>query len=255
MISSNGATAKKIIRNGTGIVCRYNDKVVSDSTVTDGLILWFDGNDFINSPKTTVLRDRSGMGNTGIPSNFAYTGLSGSNDLGGIVFNKDSNCITVPYASIMNMNQEITIDCTVLLKSLPSSESNFVDRNGYMGYRIGIHQAGYIHTTFGWGASNYYDDYGDSTQPRFVPQMNRKYNYVWRASLIDGSSKLTVDGVLFGTRIMADSIGKQFMAGNTGILIGMMSNGVHMDGIIYSVKVYNRALTDAELVRNYNASK
>lgn len=58
--------------------------LLSPRIVKNGLVLYLDGRDFTNSPPSALWMDRSGLGNNAVPTGFAYTTLSGSDGNGGV---------------------------------------------------------------------------------------------------------------------------------------------------------------------------
>ena len=213
--------------------------------VTDGLVLYLDGKDFTNSPPTTTWIDKSGLGNNATPSGMAYTTASGSDGSGGVMFDGiddianlgvntvgDSGSFTIELKFVM---------CTSSQKTLISKANGLLANARIL---IDVYPANTIRF-FGYNTLD--ATTGDSVGVAVVAG-----TLAYGTFIFDGTNfKTYIDGVL-----------KQSTAG-IGILkpilnnfnIGHRFNSAFYNNSIKSVKVYNRALTDSEIVKNYNASK
>lgn len=81
----------ELLRNGVNIFSIEQ----TSGIVTDGLVLWLDGEDFSNDPATTTWVDKSGNGNDAIANGFAYTSESGSDGNGSVVFDGVDDYFTI----------------------------------------------------------------------------------------------------------------------------------------------------------------
>lgn len=212
--------------------------------VQNGLVLSFDGKDFTNSPGTTSWVDKSISGNNSVPTNFAYTTTSGSDDAGAVAFDG-----TDDYASFTNPNiysSSFTISMFVFFNednreilfgdySLPNSISVNFEKN--TSGRLRLY----------WGGAP------DISTPSGVTPINQYCHLVVVASKESGTVKFYVDGIEVHSYsgVLSDKtptglayIGRDNRTGITA-----------MNGKIKNFQVYDRALSVDEILQNWAASK
>ena len=214
-----------------------NNKKKKD-IVKDGLKLWLEAKDFTNSPPTSQLRDRSGNGNNATPSGMAYTVSSGSDNNGGIVFDGVDDVIVSNVAMSQNSYTiQLKVKCTyhTMWKGIIS----LVDAEGIN--RI---------------ATLYYDQNAGVLSFTTNNNMNLSFAYILNtvmdiALVFNGTTKKVL---LNGIRVASIS-GSVFTSSIGKVCLGNSNITEFSKSICYSAKVYNRALTDAEIKQNYNASK
>ena len=205
--------------------------------VTDGLVLYLDGRDFTNSPPTTTWIDRSGLGNNAIPSGFAYTTASGSDGVGGVVFDgvDDKVISTLPTYSLSNISIELNFNLKTLSKTpyiLNTNDSGVVGANPILF----------------WSSSSQKIAYNSTNTP------NRYLTY---PILIDTFYHIVITinnnsvVIKINNQIVDSFLDASFVA-STKLFI---SSNLNFEGKVKTLRVYNRALTDLEIAQNYNASK
>lgn len=102
---------------------------VAVDEITDGMVLMLLGSDFTNTPQTTSLIDRSGRGNSAIPSGFEYTTASGSDGAGAIKFDAIDSRLTVPRTNLQSITTgDITIEMWFYLDSVPSGGFSMINK-------------------------------------------------------------------------------------------------------------------------------
>jgi hypothetical protein len=217
---------------------------LSDPYVKSGLILWLDGADFKNSPQTASWIDRSGSGNNATALNFGYTNTSGSNGADAVALDGADDCFSITnpamYSSsfTISMTDYFTEDNREILFgdfSLPNSINiNFEkDTSG----RLRLY----------WNASP------DIYTPASVVPINQWCHLT-----------VVVDRVTQTVKFYVNSVE---VSSYSGVLTNYTPTGIAyigrdvrtgitaFKGNIKNVQVYNRVLTGAEILQNYNATK
>jgi len=201
--------------------------------VKNGLVLWLAGRDFLNSPTTSLWLDRCGNNNNVVPSGFGYTSSSGRNGLGSVVFDGvDDTFISQSNITIVG-NQPRTLEITV---------SGIVDTGTK--YLIGYGTSASNGATFiiyALGGKYYFSGWGTADLASATTISNGlKYTL---ACVYDGTTiKLYANGVLSASRVCSlntDSNQKLYIDHSLACNV-------------YDAKLYNRALTDSEILQNYN---
>ena len=218
--------------------------------VRNGLVLYLDGKDFSNSPPTSLWNDRSGLGNNATPSGMAYTTSSGSDGVGGVVFdgvNDNADCGT--DISLKPLNA-ISCEINLIFTSFATSQRLFSD------WHLNVYLDRWLFLTSGINELMFVVCNKNELTVTIVKasslSLNVKYSFV---GVYDGTNvKLYKDSVLISTLplsgIMNASVNRKIKIGNQDETPGEFFNGV-----ISSTKIYNRALTDSEIRQNYNASR
>lgn len=216
--------------------------------VKDGLKIWLEGEDFTNSPPTSQLRDRSGNGNNATPSGMAYTVSSGGDNNGGITFDgvDDRALITESLTNLSITNQ---ITCEVIIdKCLGTGSQAIVSTGSYTGgFSIYLrHSAGAdVMAYFNYGNNTYTFDFAKGTLDYNV------LNHLC-VTFIDNVIKLYINGVFIQSGSTVIAIETNW----SNLYIGYTANVLsRLNGTVKKLRIYNRALTDTEILQNYNATK
>ena len=177
-------------------------------------------------------------GNDAITRGMAYTSVSGSNNNGGVVFDGvDDKAI-----SLLSMSQNsYTIQAKIKI-------SNHIS----WGALVGLASEGGTRI-----ATLYMDQNAGSLSFTTNNNVNLSFNYnintIMNITMMfnGATKKVFVDGVQ-----VASSVGTPTITSVNKICVGTSESTVNFGKhVCYSVKVYDRALTDAEIKQNYNASK
>ena len=214
-------------------------KLPENPPIQSGLIFSLEGKDFTNSPATTSWTDRSGSGNNAIPTNFTHTISSGSDGAGGVVFDGTNDYAITPGITI---NTEMTWE--VVLKSSVAKDMFVIDqRTGGVGV-----QPIYMYST---GAMQFFDS-GTATSLS-VPVNTFKFDGLPHHIVCVGTA--TSKKVYYDTQLVASistgitpNVATPIYIGTRHSLTGFMG------GTIIQARVYNRALTEAEIIQNYKTS-
>jgi hypothetical protein len=174
---------------------------------------------------------------------------------GGIYFAGDNDYINIPHNDSLVMTTQMSINVwfSIPQNGLPERQSLVCKH--YRAYELGIYPGGYIHTYTrnGTGGGNY-DEGTNAYHPDGEWQANRIYNVTW--TLNAQTEKTYFESVIA-------SNGGTYTKGNanTGdegvdLQIGIrLSSGLIFKGTIYSVQIYNIALSATEILHNYNIQK
>jgi hypothetical protein len=228
------------------------------NTVTFGLVLELDAGNIKSYPTTgTTWFDKSGNRNNGILTN-GPTFKTGS--LGSIVFDGVNDYVEIPGTQFQNL---LSTDCTISLflgfenksgLTFPTIIGSMTFDNPWRGWRIVAYNVSnilwFVNASGVDGASQ--DDLEfNYTLPNNINTLTH-LTATWIASTRE--KKTYVNGVLTNSSIST----RAFSANSTNMQIGRASEGFgnnYLRGKIPSVQIYNRALTPAEVLQNYNATK
>ena len=205
---------------------------------TNGLVLAFG----FNENSGTTVNDASGQRNNGAVSNTAWTtGKFGQ----ALSFNGTSSWVTVNNATSLNLSNRMTLEVwvyptttsgwrTVIMREpnanyyLDSSNGSFTGAGPSAGVNNGSNQ----------------DVYGSSSLP-----LN---TWSHLAATWDGT---TLRVYVNGAQVASKAIGQAIVATTSPLHIGGNSNwGEYFAGKIDEVRVYNRALSQAEIQADMNTA-
>jgi hypothetical protein len=215
--------------------------------VTNGLILNLDsGKSNSYSGVGNTIYDLSGFGNTGTLTNSpTFSGLNG----GAIVFDGvDDN---IPF-TISNFNNILSIEIWMKMKSFTAGHMPF----GFYGYDVFAYQGALgFNTTIG-------DLYGlTSTQVTNLGLLNQWKHYIFemRSDVVYTNNTIYVNGEI-QTLSQVFGGGESFSWRNFNNGFGkiggwLLNNAWNQPMDLGSFRIYNRALTQQEILQNYNATK
>jgi hypothetical protein len=208
--------------------------------LSEGLVMWLDGDDFKNSPATTTWIDKSGNSNDATVLNFSYTSSSGSDGTGGVAFNGINNYMTI--SNLYTGNKDWTFLVWVKTSNVGFGPliSNSSGGPIYNALFIENSKVGYWHYNNTW-----FTKYGISTVT----------NNTWHLLTWVNHSNKTIDLYVDGVKeaIAVDST----LSINSGPLdiIGKHYDARMFTGIISDIKFYVRSLSDSEVLQNYSLGK
>lgn len=228
-------TADKLVIGGN--TTQYTE---SSNVVTDGLEMWLSGRNFSNSPDTTVWKDLTGV-NNGTASGFAYTSSSGSDGNSGVVFDGVDDKVTINTNNLPYGNANRTV------------EINFTPKNNTGAYR---YLFCYGLNSYGKAFSIVIDQLGNKLalstwgniifETAIVSNTNYTVAVVKSGSnvycYLNGSKVETVSGNTLSTEVSTfATIGASFI------------DTEQLKDDVKFARIYNRALSDSEVLQNYNA--
>ena len=208
-----------------------------------GLVLSLDAGNTKSYPGSgTTWTDRSGVGNTGTLTNGpTYSSANG----GSIVFDGVDDYIS--FTSNPSLTNQITVDAWVNLTATTPNGT------GWILGREGSYRLTYDSSKFQWVCATVNNGWYTTGTPVGA-------NYATTNSIInvvgtyDGANnRIYVNGTLQTT---GSSISGNVLTTGTYYLIRSDAGNVdYGKGKIYSHKLYNRALTSAEIQQNFNATR
>ena len=217
---------------------------------TSGLTLYWD----VANPRSfisgsTLLYDLTNN-NTGILTNGpVYSGTSG----GGIVFDGSDDLIYVPF--ILNTSTNYTIEVVAKCNNMTIDNSN---RQTIWSFTSGSSQGYQLLDLEIWsdGLTSFNGDnnlYASPLVRNFQPIGANNIN-VYTLSK-SGTNQTWYINSIFKTSATQTYTGtsQYFKLGSRGS--GATGTGQQWNGIIYSIKIYNRNLTSTEILKNYNSIK
>jgi hypothetical protein len=220
------------------------DEFTGAPVVDSSLVLWLDAGQTASYPGTgTTWTDLSGNGNTGTLTNGpTYDRASG----GAIAFDGVNDGVNIPHNSNIDIRNQITIECFFYLNSFtpggPNTDRITLITKSYS-YYMTVNPSGKIDTYF-YGTGGYYSSNSSINLNQWthaVVTFNGS-NINWYINgIIDKS--LSQSGTITPLRDGDLSIGRELFE----------NYGRGMSGKISKASLYNRALSAAEIQKNYNA--
>jgi hypothetical protein len=223
----------------------------SPKIVTDGLVLSLDAGNTKSYPGTgTTWFDKSGYGNNGTLVN-GPTFNTGS--LGSIVFDGADDTVFLPLTldTSTNFTIDVTAKCSTMIQD-PSPQNRQTiwslvtdTKYGYEILDLEIWNDGL--TSFNGNGTSYTSPFFQSFFPLNSNSVN---NYTISKS--GSTQSWYINSTLRQNATQTYSTSSQyFKLGSRGA--GSTGANQQWNGLIYLVKIYNRALTQAEITQNFNA--
>ena len=241
-------TAQEILQNYNATRKKYYPE---ERIVTDGLILNLDPANRNSYPGTgSQIYDLSGSGNTGTLNNGPiFSSLNG----GSIIFDGSNDYINIPDANSLNPST-ITLSCWVKLNTF-TDNANLISKgftsvgSPYIQYTLKMNTTA-NNNLYGFEISkNGTNVFVYTTTPLSIN------TYYHLTATYDGNTlRLYKDGVLDPASAVSSGTIASYA---TPVQIGRWgTQGTqHFNGNISQVQIYNRALTQQEILQNYNATK
>jgi len=211
--------------------------------VTQGLVLNLDaGQQNSYRGSGTTWTDLSGNGNNGTLTNGpTYSSANG----GSIVFDGTNDYVTIPDSNILDITTSISLESWLYATKSSGiqnviSKSTSWENNSYI----------YPRTDNGWGSAVFYLHTGSgfSTLSTSWPSRNTWHHTI---ATYDGSfMRIYINGSLSNSKVQSGTI----TTNNNSLTIGNQpAFNEYYGGRVSNAKIYNRALTAAEVLQNYNA--
>ena len=224
----------------------------SPKMVTNGLILSLDAANTKSYPKSgTTWTDLSGNGNTGTLTN-GPTFSAGN--MGGIVFDGVDDYVTVANASSLNPSNGISVSVWVKFTStINNTRQMLVEKHTSpgSGWWFAGENNKIVWLILGTSGGEKYIDLTNNTS--LISGII--YNIVGTYDATGSTLKLYVNGRDDGGTILGGGSGLSFSS--NPLIIGKQHNWGNGPSSItmFNTSLYNRALTAAEILQNYNATK
>jgi hypothetical protein len=215
--------------------------------VTSGLTLCLDAGNLKSYPTSgTTWTDLSKNGNNGTVVN---SPTFSSSNVGSLVFNGSNQYVTLTYDPILT--NQVTFETWVSLSATsPNNVGTIFSRETIAGgsYRM-LYSSGW----FSWICATVNNGWY-TTGTNIFANVDSFTNIYQVVGTYNGSNlRLYVNGVLMST---GASISGNILSTGTFYLIRREANNTdYGKGIIYTHRIYNRALSASEVLQNYNATK
>ena len=206
-----------------------------------------------------VWQDLTTNDNDGTPTNFTETllipaGVDGSRDNQGFLMNrqKDTNALNLTGAEYVDAGDSATLDITSAITLEAWFKKDDTTNIGELISRRDASNANY--DLIAWSDGNIYFEMWISGAVKQVQVSYTANTWYHVVGTYDGSNqKLYLDGSLVDNDAETGSIDND----DVSLTIGAMEDGASytFGGSIDDVKIYSKALTLAEVERNYNAGK
>jgi hypothetical protein len=223
------------------------------STIRDGLVLYLDAANSKSYSSGTAWNDLSGSGNHGTLVN--GVGYS-TNNKGAMVFDgvndrTETNMIA-PFGTSL-----ITFEACIFYEAMQVGNIISKRTGAAFGYQqISLFVAGSSNGSSIGHKLAYYHSGGNTRSGITDDSYNNKWHHVCLVSETD-SNKLYVDGNLVHTGVIS-AVPNLTLSPPLSVGSGYDSNDTyinHFNGSIGNAKVYNRALTEAEIKQNFEATR
>ena len=212
------------------------------SSVTSGLVLCLDAGNQKSYPGSgTTWTDLSGNGNNGTLVNGVWYN---SGNLGSLVFDGVNDYVNCGNSTTLNMSTETTL--IHWLKFSGATWSPFIGKltNATTNnYRVWL------------GSDRKFDVEmtNDNFKPLFTVTSGELPTNSWCCLGMRFKSDGTLSGFFNG--IKKNTVTKSIGPTNSGNFLIGTDNGVYGGGSISCIQLYNRALSDAEIQQNFNATR
>lgn len=225
--------------------------------VKDGLVLYLDAgspNSFYSPTAGTIWKDVSGQGNNSTLTNGPTYNSANS---GSIVFDGVNDYVVT--STRVNVSNIFTVNAWVKLNYTTPQPTNYGNRvtlisNCYT-YQSG---KGFLMVASGNNGSDFFISLGND-QKYAVSTTGYIYaNTIFMVTAVvnagDSNIKLYYNGNEVSYLVRTDgNINLAYDVSATQI--GYYSNADIMNGNMYTMQIYNRALSDTEVLQNYNATR
>ena len=219
--------------------------------VTDGLILYLDAANTKSYLSGSSWYDLTTYNNDGTLTNGpTFSSTNG----GGIVFDGVDDYVQVNNSDILNPTQTITLSVWSKFNGdysgfyAPILFKKNTALSYFEQYTLSYSTSGIVQIAIGDGSSNQ-----SANTP--LSYINQLINIVGIVDTPNNVIKIYVNGDLKKTTVI--SYPSMSVSTNPIIIGGNAQGGFpgYMGGDIYNVSIYNRVLSDTEILQNYNATK
>jgi len=221
--------------------------------VTSGLVLALDAADKLSYPGTgTTWRDLSGNNNTGTLTNGPT--FSAAN-MGSIVFDGTNDYVNIPYNVNLNPSSNISVSLWLTLTATDTTIRNPIELSAVSDelYFI-LWRADLSPKRWGWGVKQSNGTTAETTSTATNFSTNTWYNIALVANSSAGQVYFYYNGILDGGVAYNGTI-KQNASATLSIAADAANSRRYWQGNISNTLIYNRALSTAEVLQNYNATK
>ena len=224
----------------------------SPKMVTDGLVLSLDAANNKSYPKSgTTWSDLSGNGNTGTLTNGpTFSGANG----GSIVFDGTNDYVGFTYNSIFNPPSNISVSLWVRLTVNNASIRTLIELSVSTDELYFIYWRGDLSPKRWWyGLRQSNNTYVETNSTSTDFSINTWYNIALVADSSTGLFSFYINGILDNSIAYNGTLKQTASSLSIGADAGASRR--YLIGNISNTLIYNRALSAAEILQNYNATK
>jgi hypothetical protein len=235
--AANGNNSRAANAGGRGV------RTISSGIVTNGLVLWLDAGIAPSyAGSGTTWTDISGNRNNGTLTNGpTYNSSNG----GSIVFDGVNDYVTRPSATL-NLSAGVSMELVFRSTDLNSRAQGFMQYNNYPSYiNFYCGGSGFLR----WETWVDVHTAGGAIYSPSILSNNTWYHAV--GTFVNGSSILYINGANIASA--SQTPGTYSSSYTADIIIGQYAG--YMSGSVGIARIYNRALTAAEVAQNFNALK
>jgi hypothetical protein len=215
----------------------------SPRTVTDGLVLHLDAANVKSYPGSgTTWTDMSGNGNNGTLVN-GPTFNTGS--LGNIQFDGIDDYIELQKNDLSINPGNFTCECVF-------NYDGFGNTNTLFSLNYYYPSSGYLIRQTSNNSIIIYSDHGSETSIASATTISSSDLYHLVVTQLDNQCKIYLNGALDRQQNLTNPVLDTSRVNYLGRR-GLPALGAYLNGNIFSAKLYNRALTEAEIKQNFNA--
>lgn len=221
--------------------------------VTSGLVLALDAADKLSYPGTgTTWRDLSGNNNTGTLTNGPT--FSAAN-MGSILFDGTNDYVNIPYNVNLNPSSNISVSLWLTLTATDTTIRNPIELSAVSDelYFI-LWRADLSPKRWGWGVKQSNGTTAETTSTATNFSTNTWYNIALVANSSAGQVYFYYNGIL-DSGVAYNGTIKQNASAILSIAADAANSRRYWQGNISNTLIYNRALSTAEVLQNYNATK
>lgn len=226
------------------------NELLYPNPVKDGLVLWYDFKGMKNNDVSKdVAKDLSGHSIDGFLENFNFSNGTGYSKEGLILDGVDDYIEVKNHNLTSNVTENITINLLLRYKENTGSfrwlVSNNSDATASTGYGLAYNPSSNNPISFRWG--------GEVTYYNTKPEKNNDYLYTFVISKENSKILFFIDGKL----VQENSFNGNPKKSDKNLFFGKSAynNSEVLNGIIKSIQIYNRALSDQEIQHNYQLEK
>jgi hypothetical protein len=197
----------------------------------------------------TATADATGNGHTGTLDGATWTG---SGKFGrALSFDGGTSYVDLGNATDLRITGSMTWDAWIFATANPGDDGQIISKSNGSGWQVKTSPDTGLHT-FGVAVSAD----GDSITQRYsttARQLNTWYHVAGVYNAAARTLDIYVNGVLDNGVLVGTVPASQFDAA-VNVNIGRRSGGFHFQGIIDEVRLYNRALSQAEIQTDMNSA-
>lgn len=216
------------------------NELLHPNPTRNGLILWYDFKSMSNSDiEKSIAKDLSGNGNDGVLQNFAYTDGSGYNN--GLKFDGVDDYY-ISNSEIQRDSKELTISISTNINEKTTNWQYLLYLSDIDGNKIGVLQH--------WGIPDLFLSDKSNSSHNYFSNSSTKYNIT---ITINGEDvKCFINGEVNSvsntdTKVDISTFSKELKI--------IKPSNIKFNGNIYSIKLYDRVLSDQEIQHNYKLEK